>query len=201
MADPLGRIRTRRLTGAESLRGSPGNAASVLGFWQWSGSDLMDNTSRGVLAEYLVALALNVDVSGTREGWTAWDLETPEHIRIQVKSAGFLQSWHQKQMSTIVFNVEPKRAWDADSNTSTSEPCRHSDVHVFALLAHQDKATVDPLDVSQWRFFVLPTKALDERTRRQHSISLKSLQALTGHELRAEELRSAVLKAAERPAV
>ena len=32
--------------------------ARLLDFWRWSSSDLADNTTRGVLAEYLVALAV-----------------------------------------------------------------------------------------------------------------------------------------------
>ena len=46
---------------------------------------------------------------------------------------------------------------------------------MFALLAHMEKATLDPLDISQWEFFVVPTTVLDSRTRSQHSITLKTL--------------------------
>ncbi len=52
-------------------------------------------------------------------------------------------------------------------------------VYVFALLAHTDKATVDPLNLDQWVFYVLPTAVLDGRTRSQHSITLKTLERLT----------------------
>ena len=38
---------------------------------------------------------------------------------------------------------------------------------------------VNPLDISQWEFFVLPTKVLDEREQSQHSITLPSLKKLT----------------------
>lgn len=54
-----------KLTGNEHfiLRGKP-LAANVLGFWQWSSSDLLMNTMRGMLAEYIVALACGIDLSG-----------------------------------------------------------------------------------------------------------------------------------------
>lgn len=199
MADELGRIPPRRLTGTERFRHKGlGEAWTVQAFWQWSASDLIENTSRGILAEYIVALALGVDVSGTREAWAAWDLRTPapEEITIQVKSAAYVQSWSQRRLSTIQFNVEARRAFDADTNTSTAAPERHSDVYVFALLTHQHKPSVDPLDLSQWRFFVLPTSALNARRRSQHSITLKSLQGLAGDGVSFEELRAAVHKAA-----
>jgi hypothetical protein len=37
-----------------------GADATVLDYWRWAFSDLRDNTQRGVLAEFLVALALAV---------------------------------------------------------------------------------------------------------------------------------------------
>ena len=51
-------------------------------------------------------------------------------------------------------------------------------MYVFALLAHKDKATVDPMDVGQWEFYVVPTRVLNERERSQHSITLPSLRKL-----------------------
>ena len=48
---------------------------------------------------------------------------------------------------------------------------RHAQVYVFALLAHTGKATVNPLDLDQSAFYVLPTAVLDGRTRSQHSIT------------------------------
>jgi len=48
---------------------------------------------------------------------------------------------------------------------------------VFALLAHRDKATIDPLDLSQWQFFVLATPDLI-RDGERRCISLKSVQQL-----------------------
>lgn len=73
---------------------------------------------------------------------------------------------------------------------------RQADVYVFALLAHTDKATVDPLNVKHWRFYVVPTRVLNARTRSQHSITLNSLCALCGRDgVPFEELRGAVDRA------
>ena len=51
------------------------------------------------------------------------------------------------------------------------ESKRQSDVYVFALLKHKDKQTVDPLNVKQWDFHVVPTKALDNYDRSEVSIT------------------------------
>ena len=73
---------------------------------------------------------------------------------------------------------------------------RHAQVYVFALLGHTNKATVNPLDLDQWVFYVLPTAVLDGRARSQHSITLKTLEGLTAA-LGFGELRQAVNLAAE----
>jgi hypothetical protein len=52
-------------------------------------------------------------------------------------------------------------------------------LYVFALLAHTDKPTVNPLDLDQWTFYVLRTAVLDARTCSQDSITLKTLRELT----------------------
>jgi hypothetical protein len=69
-------------------------------------------------------------------------------------------------------------------------------VYVFALLAHHHQATLDPLDVAQWEFFVVPTDTLDRRERSQHSITLNSLRALHGPPVDYAGLRGAIADAA-----
>lgn len=74
---------------------------------------------------------------------------------------------------------------------------RHAEVYVFALLAHQNKQTVEPLDVSQWTFYVLPTWVLDGRTRSQHSITLPTLCKLCNRPVGYHELQASVTQAAQ----
>ncbi|MBK6579630.1 MAG: hypothetical protein IPG17_26280 [Sandaracinaceae bacterium] len=54
------------LPAGEDFAGAP--ALTVLDFWRWSMSDLVSNTARGVLAEFLVGSALGI-ASGTRVEW------------------------------------------------------------------------------------------------------------------------------------
>jgi hypothetical protein len=77
------------------------------------------------------------------------------------------------------------------------EPRRQADVYVFALLAHQDKGTIDPLNVAQWQFYVLSRAILDSRQRSQHSITLRTLEKLSGGPVSFSELPGVVRKAAE----
>jgi hypothetical protein len=147
-------------------------------FWTWSVSDLVSNATRGRLAEFIVARALGISTESVRDEWASFDLRTPVGIKVEVKSAAYIQSWHQRRLSSITFVTPKTRAWDPDASKQSDDARRQADVYVFALLAHTDKTTIDPLNLTQWRFYVLPTAILDSRTRSQHSITLRSLEKL-----------------------
>jgi hypothetical protein len=197
----LGRLSIEPKTGQEQLHtdGEP-LGISLLSFWSWSTSDLVSNLARGKLAEFIVARALGISAGGVRNEWDPYDLETGDGIKIEVKSAAYLQSWHQERLSTIAFRVPKTRTWSPDSNRLEDEATRPSDIYVFAVLAHRDKPTVDPLNVNQWLFYVLPTGVLDKRTRSQHSITLGTLERLSGGAVSFSELGDAVQRAAKEAA-
>src|SRR5689334_3204264 len=145
----LPQLEVTRKTGDEPfhLNGTPMDSLLV-DFWRWSMSDLVSNTARGVLAEYIVAQALGL-TNRLRVEWDAYDLRTPSGTLIEVKAAAYLQSWYHKKLSTISFSIRPARSWDASTNVFDPDPRRHADIYVFCLLKHQDKATVDPLNLAQ----------------------------------------------------
>ncbi|MCZ7571394.1 MAG: hypothetical protein M5U01_22845 [Ardenticatenaceae bacterium] len=195
----LGRLKINRLSGGEVFHEDGQSAGfEVLDFWRWSTSDLVMNTTRGILAEYIVARALGVSTDRAREEWGAFDLRTDDGLRIEVKSCGYVQSWAQEKLSTIQFVVPKRLGWDPDTNVMQTEARRHADVYVFALLAHKDKATIDPLNLSQWRFWALSTKDLDDRERSQYSITLNSLRSLAGDPVGFADLRATVEQVARR---
>lgn len=174
-ADSFPPLQVLRKTGAEPFRcGDVSLKRTLLDFWRWSSSDLVGNALRGVLAEYIVACALDLP-DGARVEWDAFDLKTPQGLTLEVKSAAYLQSWQQKALSQITFGIQPTRAWEAATNDYTGELKRQADIYVFCLLHHQDKATVDPLDMDQWTFFLLLASVLDEKFPVQKSIRLASL--------------------------
>ncbi|MHC4176854.1 MAG: hypothetical protein ACYSWU_05075 [Planctomycetota bacterium] len=197
----LGRLTIARKTGEEPFRdGKRELGFDLLSFWRWSASDLVSNATRGVVAEYIVARALGLGADSVRDEWGAYDLHTPSGVKIEVKSAAFVQSWHQDKLSAISFRTPMTRPWNADTGRQSSDCKRQADVYVFALLAHREKSTIDPLNVDQWEFFVVPTRVLDERTRSQHSITLPTLQRMA-ISVRYADLPVAVEDAARRKAV
>jgi hypothetical protein len=127
--------------------------------------------------------------------WDAYDIETPEGLRIEVKTSGYLQSWAQSRHSVIGFDIGRKHSWTAETNTYSSEPGRPAHVYVFAVHKHLDKATVDPLDVDQWEFYVVPTPALDQSRLNQKSIRLSALRQVAGPPTDFENLAPAIRRA------
>jgi hypothetical protein len=175
------RLQPTRKTGAEAFA-DEGVALgfSVLDFWQWSSSNLVGNTLRGLVAEFLVARAVGVG-GDMRNEWDPYDVTTPSGLRIEVKSAAYLQSWAQRAESAISFDVRETLAWDADTNAFApeSDRRRQADLYVFAVLAHRDKLTLNPLDVSQWKFYLLEAGILNEHVKKQRRISLRRVLGLS----------------------
>jgi hypothetical protein len=143
MSDPLGMQDAIRRTGAEHFySGATELGFDLLSFWQWSWSDLLSNATRGVIAEFLVANALGVAAGGVRHEWAAYDLETPEGVTVEVKSAAYLQRWHQDQLSSISFVVPKTRAWDPRTNRMSNEVARQA--HVASDSAEHQQWTGGP---------------------------------------------------------
>ena len=71
---------------------------TVSDFWQWAYSDLLQNTTRGVLAEYIVAGLLGVDKT-PRNPWLPFDLKLNDGTTVEVKTMSRLQAWSQKELS------------------------------------------------------------------------------------------------------
>jgi hypothetical protein len=203
LSQSLSRLKVEPKSGEEQFRLDGRDLGfSVLDFWRWSVSDLMSNATRGRLAEFIVAKALSIPTDGVRDEWGAYDLLMTlegirEGIKIEVKSAAYLQSWQQARLSSIGFLTRKTRAWDPERNRQDLEPKRQANVYVFALLAHQSKSTIDPLNLHQWKFYVLPSSTLDARTRSQHSITLRTLEASTGGPVTYDDLRAAVVLASQ----
>ena len=167
---------------------------SIQDFWGWMASDVLNNTLRGTVAEYIVSQATGAGAP-VRVEWDTVDITTPEEIKIEVKSAAYLQSWHQKRPSAISFGIAKTYPWDWKTNQYGEKQIRSADVYVFCLLDHLNGQTVKPLDLTQWKFYVLPTRTLDTSLGDQKTVSLSRLKELGAEPLDYDQIRNAVLKA------
>ena len=131
---------------------------SIGEFWQWAFSDLQENITRGVLAEFLVAKALGISLS-VRQAWDDYDLETEQGLRVEVKASGYLQAWPQQKPSAPQVGRLKALSWD-DKEGYSAEPQYRADVYVFAVHTAKRHEDYDMLDLAQWEFYAADCETL-----------------------------------------
>ncbi len=170
-------------------------------FWRWASSDLLSNTLRGVYSEFIVATALGADTSSVREEWTDFDLFFPYEwqdgseyrtaVRVEVKSAAYLQSWKQTRPSPISFGIQKTLGW-TPVDGYTEDRARRSDVYVFCLYNVTDRDKADLLSLDGWDFYVVSTRRIDEICGNQRTITLSRLRSLAPIKTDYDGIRPAV---------
>lgn len=168
-----------QLTGNEefTLHGTSAGM-TVKDFWSWAYSDLLNNTYRGVMAEFLVYSSLNSSTPPStqmRADWLPFDVTSPSGRRIEVKSAAYLQSWTTDFPSQIRFDIAKKLAWDGKNYATEAK--RNCDLYVFCLYTALTR-DISLLNLDYWEFYVLPTSVLNEKVPEQKGIALSSLLKL-----------------------
>ena len=172
---------------------SPLQKKTVSDFWQWVFSDLLQNTTRGILAEYIVAVLLGVD-DKPRRPWESFDLVLSDGRTIEIKTMSRLQAWAQKQLSTPKVKLSPKRYWSYDTNLLEKTPSLNADLYIICYFIAEDHSTANTLDLDQWQFFVLTKNKVKEILKKTQSVSLKTLRNHNITPLKAENLASEIAK-------
>lgn len=186
-------VQTTKKSGQEAFRfNSKELPINILSFWQWSSSELLENALRGKLAEFIVASSINI-LDKAREEWDSYDLITKDGLKIEIKSSSYLQSWNQDKLSRIEFGIKPTSKLEENNKRST-EVKRQADIYIFCVLSHKDMETVDPLNLSQWDFYVLETKVLNEKIPTQQKITLSSLLKLDPLHVKYDKLKDTISK-------
>lgn len=132
-----------RLTGTEPIAGTD---ATVGGYWSWALSDMRSNVTRSMLAEYLVAVAVDTD-HHLRVEWAPSDVQTPSGIKIEVKATARLQAWPQKKPSTLGFGKLWGRLPLPDGSYKADRTL-NADVYVFAVVGESSHDHYNALDVA-----------------------------------------------------
>ena len=141
-------------------------------FLRWNSGRLLENRTRGAFAVWLVNRVLGLD-PGEHHIESAEVDVTDGAITLKVKSAAYVQPGPQERPSPISFQIEQRAAL----------------AYVFCLLVEQDPEMVDPQDLSQWRFWVVPTVRLHAD---RQSIGLQPLIRAHGEGISYEELPARV---------
>lgn len=211
----------KTLTGQEPfVNGSVPTSVSISDFWRWAYSDLIKNTQRGVLAEFIVKTAL--DLGGVRTNlpmrlaFEPYDLLGPElttpprigniqFARLEVKSSAYLQSWqkrHPDKKQVLSFSIAPATIPDEHGDYKDGAPKqRNSDLYIFCVFTPPaEERGANILDLGLWDFYVAKTKTVDAVCQERKSVALGSeafAKITGGQKLKFEELCHAVIRACE----
>lgn len=158
----------------------------VSDFWAWAMSRLLMDGPRGDLAEFIVRMALEENISIPKRGWGECDIVCKDGTRIEVKCSSYLQEWERSAPSRPVFSIAKTVNCDVAEvggiyryiGRDGSPAQRRSDIYVFCLFAHSDRETADPLKLDQWQFFVVATRRIDELLGDRKSASIPTLEKI-----------------------
>lgn len=146
-----------------ALRGAEGEQLSTLGdFWAWAYSDESLDAEPRILPGYLVELALRRAPS---QRWAGTGLNDAtqrllDSLTFEVRGASEVPTMARTGAANITFSLANRPDVDA---------------WIFAIIAHTDVETLNPLDVRQWAFFVVPSVYIDMAHARARSITLTQL--------------------------
>jgi hypothetical protein len=147
---------------------------TVLDFWSWAFSDLLNGSNRGVFAEFLVGAVLGT----TENARIEWDVA--DHIyrgrKIKVKSAAYLDHWLQSKPSSIAFPIEHIQRKEIKTSVPGLTLYPKPEVYVFCVFDVKDRNEIDVLDMGKWLFYPVAAHVIETTYRRKKSLTLKEIQ-------------------------
>lgn len=154
-----------------TLSGCPAGFTAT-DFWEWHGSNSLDGSMRGSLAEFIVMKALGIRQE--RKSWAAYDIDFNGY-RIEVKSVSIFTSKNGKDVrqytgnQRLTFGIESKHVHLNGGDWTSRQ--RNSDLYIFALLSSPDASRLDV-----WDFYAALTSDLDDMFPEQKTISLTAIE-------------------------
>ena len=179
-----------------------GLECSIYDFWRWAFSDCKTSVGiRSQLAEFYVRLALRLEKEQARE-WEYVDIRMQDGTTIEVKSTSLIQPPKRELTSpSLDIAIRKKGVWINENESITSEieqlakretarwlpekgggwlisepPKRWADCYVFCVENSTDLDAYNPLDISQWDFYVLATRTINGLFGKQAKVSLSRLK-------------------------
>lgn len=134
----------------------------ILDMWRWYFSDLFD--IKAVVAEYMVSKALGFTKPYNTGYWTAHRIEYRERI-IDLRAATYIRSMRYKRAEGNMVRHIDIRAKDGD-------------IYVFCINTGKTDIEADPLNLNNWRFYIIPVWYLENECEKNRSISLTKVQRL-----------------------
>lgn len=184
VTDSLQRQRVRETSSIDDIKRRVSDAAF--------GRPLVTNVLRGLVAEAIVASALEPEWNWCSEDYASWDFERADGLKLEVKQSAARQSWATTgPPSKCRFDIRARKGrWEGQD--WVPEPGRNADIYVFAHHPLAD-GSADHRDPAQWTFYVVEAKRLPDAA----TMGLSSALVL-GVRCSHEELSAVVSETARR---
>ena len=135
---------------------------------------VIQNNLRGLYIEFVVAALLGERWKVASEDWGPWDIEHEDGTLVEIKQSAAKQTWEPSKRGYTAPNFSirtPKWLWKGAVATAANGRPAH--LYIFAW--HGDGTeTADQRELSQWQFFVVPSRDLPD----QKTIGLSSLRKI-----------------------
>lgn len=170
-------------------------SATLLDFWRWAFSDLCDDDLKGIFAEWMVAVLLDLPLASSRRvSWADSDIVLSSGARIEVKASAVWQSWKLVNLDgtrktvppPAVLNPNRIRFCGLQARTAISPATPEiltdnrgfkSDIYVFCMNTQTDPAKWDAWNLADWEFHVMTIQELNA-LKVGNSISLVALRKI-----------------------
>ena len=148
---------------------------TVKDYWRFQFSNIWDNQEE--VAEYIVAKALGIEFPHNKNGWTLWDI-TYKGKRIEIKKTGYYHSWRTDGKVSLLRTFGIGMAYTRYADP-TSEFKRQNDIYIFCLNTGTTQDESNPLNLDNWRFWVVPTETINCFCGDNKKISLGRVKSIT----------------------
>lgn len=148
---------------------------TMLDFWMFQFSNIYDK--QGEIAEYIVAKALGQSNAYNKDYWTLYDISYRKR-RIEVKESSYYHAWQtdeEPKSMQRVFGITKANSNHEKPNEENRYE-RQNDVYVFCLNTGFTKEEAFPLNLNNWKFYIVPTSFINEKCGDNKSISLSKIK-------------------------
>lgn len=146
-------------------------------FWKYKYSSVYN--LQEYIAEYLVEKALEMEYSYNADSWTLFDI-LYRNTRIEIKQTSYYHPWNEggKISNQRTFGITMANSNRENINSEENKFERQNDIYVFCLNNGKTKETANPMNLENWRFYIVPTKVINEECGKNKSISLNKVRKI-----------------------
>lgn len=148
----------------------------ILDFWKYKYSNIWN--MQEYIAEFLIEKALGLEKSQNTDSWTLYDIDYRSK-RIEIKETSYYHPWNENG------NISNQRVFGITmANSSYEKPSqenkfeRQNDIYVFCLNIGKTREEANPMNITNWEFYIVPTKTINALCGKNKTISLGKVKSI-----------------------